>query len=165
MSDPAVGAGVTHPPDARPAAGTGSPAPVPVLTLLRRPGWIWGLVAVVALAALFVFLGRWQFGRHEGKVVRNTKIDADYAAAAVPLGDLLASPATALPPAVVWRPVRVSGQYEPASTVLVRNRPLDGEYGYEVVVPLRRCWSTGAGSPTAAPAPRRTRCRRRRAGR
>ena len=142
------------------------PEPVPVLTVLRRPGWVWGLVAVVGLAVLFVFLGEWQFGRHEGKVVRNTKIDTNYAAEPVPLTDLLASPSTALPATVVWRPVQVSGHYEPASTVLIRNRPLNGDYGYEVVVPLRlgdgsallvdRGWipngRTGA-APDAVPAP------------
>jgi cytochrome oxidase assembly protein ShyY1 len=66
----------------------------------------------------------------------------------------------------VWRPVRVRGVYEPDRTVLVRNRPLDGVYGYEVVVPLRtatgslllvdRGWvpngATGA-EPDAVPAP------------
>jgi cytochrome oxidase assembly protein ShyY1 len=36
----------------------------------------------------------------------------------------------------VWRSVRVSGSYDAQAQVLVRNRPLDGGYGYEVLVPL-----------------------------
>ncbi len=128
---------VSVPPRPASTAGSGPSGPVGLLTVLRRPGWAWGLLAVVGLAVLFCFLGRWQYGRHEAKVARNVRLDTDYAAPAVPLSELLGSATAPLAPAVVWRPVRASGRYEPASSVLVRNRPLDGVYGYEVVVPLR----------------------------
>jgi cytochrome oxidase assembly protein ShyY1 len=36
----------------------------------------------------------------------------------------------------VWTPVRVTGTYDVADTLLVRNRPRDDTAGYEVLVPL-----------------------------
>jgi cytochrome oxidase assembly protein ShyY1 len=71
-----------------------------------------------------------------------------------------------LPAQDEWRPVRLHGTYLADATVLVRNRPLDGTYGYEVVVPFRpdsgplllvdRGWIPNGESgarPDAVPAP------------
>jgi cytochrome oxidase assembly protein ShyY1 len=113
-----------------------------VLGLLRDAVWVRLLVAVAVLSVAFILLGRWQYHRHEAKVDRNTLIDANYEAEAVPLTDVLADPSATLTPLRQWTPVRVSGVYEPAGTILIRNRPLKGEHGYEVVVPLRT--SSGA---------------------
>jgi cytochrome oxidase assembly protein ShyY1 len=168
MRDPAsrTRSPLSDPPPASPPGGTGPTAPPGLLAVIRRPSWAWGLVAVVGLAALFCFLGRWQYGRHEGKVARNVKLDSDYAAQPVPLAALLPVVAAPLAPTLVWRPVRVTGRYERGATVLVRNRPLDGVYGYEVVVPLRlddgsallvdRGWIPNgrtAAEPDSVPAP------------
>ena len=109
--------------------------------LLRTRGWVAGLLAVVGFSACCGFLGRWQYGRHLDRVAANTLVDANYAAAPLALTDVLPGPDAALPPSRVWQPVTVTGSYLPGGTVLVRNRPLDGVYGYEVLVPLR----TGGG--------------------
>ena len=107
------------------------------LRLLLERGWLLALVGVIALSAIFSVLGRWQYGRHEGKVLRNERIDANYDAAPVPLDDVLLAPSEPLADSEQWTPVTVTGRYQPQETVLVRNRPLDGVYGFEVLVPLR----------------------------
>lgn len=113
-----------------------------VLGLLREALWVRLAVAVAVLSVAFVFLGRWQYHRHEAKVARNALVGANFEAEPVPLTAVLPDPAATLAPSRQWTPIEVSGVYEPGATVLIRNRPLDGETGYEVIVPLRT--SSGA---------------------
>jgi cytochrome oxidase assembly protein ShyY1 len=105
--------------------------------VLREPFWVRAAVVAVLLSVAFVLLGRWQWGRHEGKVTVAERIASNYDAAPVEPAALLPDPTAALPGGEEWRPVRVVGSYLPDREVLVRNRPLDGVYGYEVVVPFR----------------------------
>jgi len=131
------------------------------LMLLRERYWALTALGVVALSVAFVLLGRWQWHRHEAKVERRDQVAAAYDAAPVPLTDVLAGPATPLPAGRQWAPVRVTGSYDAARTLLVRNRPYDGEYGFEVLVPLRlsgggtlvvdRGWIPFGESATALP--------------
>jgi cytochrome oxidase assembly protein ShyY1 len=118
------------------AAG-GRPAVRGVLRVLREPFWVRAAMVAVLLSVAFVVLGRWQWGRHEGKVTAAERIARNYDEAPVDLPALLPDPTAPLPPGNEWRPVRVVGTYLPDRGVLVRNRPLDGVYGYEVVVPFR----------------------------
>jgi cytochrome oxidase assembly protein ShyY1 len=109
-----------------------------VLAVLREPYWLRAALVVVLLSVAFVLLGRWQWGRHEGKVARAEQIDSGYDAPAVALQQLLPHPAGPLPAGTQWRPFRARGSYLPADGVVVRNRPNEnGEFGYEVVVPFR----------------------------
>ena len=114
----------------RPGAGA-------VLRVLREPFWVRAAAVAVLLAVAFVLLGRWQWGRHEGRVTVAERIDRNYDAVTVDLPALLPDPTGPLPAGDEWRPVRVVGSYLPGGGVLVRNRPLDGVFGYEVVVPFR----------------------------
>ena len=107
------------------------------LALFARPAWALALVGAVALATVFVLLGRWQYSRHEAKVERRDRVEASWAATVVPLSELLPRPGTRLAGSSEWRPVAATGRYESRGTVLVRNRPLAGAAGYEVLVPLR----------------------------
>ncbi|GAA3611501.1 hypothetical protein GCM10022223_29510 [Kineosporia mesophila] len=125
------------------------------LGLLRERGWILSLVGIVVLSIVFVFLGRWQFHRHEVRSARNHLIKANYDATPVPLEQLIPAAAlkasAALPHDLQYRPVTVTGEYQADRTVLIRNRPHDqigqagslsaggsnSQNGYEVVVPLR----------------------------
>jgi cytochrome oxidase assembly protein ShyY1 len=126
---------------AGPGAGSGRAGPArttrSALALLREPFWARAALVVVGLSVAFVLLGRWQLHRHEGKVARNRVIDLNYAAPPVALDAVLSGPDAPLPADRQWRPVRVTGHYEPEHEVLIRNRPLGEDYGYEVVVPLR----------------------------
>lgn len=105
--------------------------------LFRERYWLRAFVGVVALSVVFVLLGRWQYHRHEAKVERRDRVAANYGATPRPLAEVLPSASAALPRDREWTPVRVRGAYEPDRTLLVRNRPLEGQYGYEVLVPLR----------------------------
>jgi cytochrome oxidase assembly protein ShyY1 len=120
------------------APGTAGPGARSVLAVLREPYWVRMGLLVVLLSVACVFLGRWQWGRHEGKVAMASQIDRTYDAPPVPLAQLLPDPTAPLPGIDEWRPVRERGTYVPSGAVVVRNRPnANGEYGYEVVVPFR----------------------------
>lgn len=96
-----------------------------------------GIVLLGVLIAIgCTFAGRWQWNRHVARDAQIQVVEANYDAEAVPLSAVLDSPATALTAGQEWLPVVVSGHYAPDSTVLLRNRPVDGQPGYHVLVPL-----------------------------
>lgn len=96
-----------------------------------------GLVLLaVALATACLLLGRWQWHRHVARDAAIRLVAANYGADPVPLADLLPTVDAPLDPADAWHPVTVTGTYDPASTVLLRNRPVDGRPGFHVLVPL-----------------------------
>jgi cytochrome oxidase assembly protein ShyY1 len=129
------------------------------LRLLRRRRWALILLAVIALSLVFVGLGRWQYHRHEGKVARRDVVRANYDAAPRPIDQVLGSENP--PPAQQWRPLVAQGHYEVAGQLAVRNRSLDGDAGFEILVPLRlddgellvvdRGWVPAADSTAKAP--------------
>ena len=96
-----------------------------------------GLLAIaVVFAVACVFLGRWQYHRFQEKYAADHLVGRNYRSAPVSLDRLVDGSPAQLAAKDVWRPVRVSGSYDLSAQVLVRNRPLDGAYGYEVLVPL-----------------------------
>jgi cytochrome oxidase assembly protein ShyY1 len=107
-----------------------------VLRVLRRPRWIAYLLLAVLFGVLAAGLGQWQYGRYQDKAERRDLIEANYGAAPVALEEILADPGAPLPPDDEWRRVSVTGRYEAAAEHLVRNRPQQGTFGYEVLVPL-----------------------------
>lgn len=128
--------------------------------------WLGWLLMVVVLAAGCVGLGRWQLDRREDVVANIQRIEANYDAAPqryVPGQNGFDSYA----PAREWTPVTFTGTYDVDSQVVVRNRPLNGQPGYEVLTPLRlddgsaviidRGWlpigNIEAGRPDEIPAP------------
>lgn len=147
------------------AGGAGS-VPSVIRTLLTRR-WLAALAVAALFAGACVFLGRWQYGRHEGKAARAHQVETYYAATPVPLGQVLPDPGSQLPPNQQWRRVTMTGTYSPDEQLWVRNRPQNVVYGYEVLVPLRladgstilidRGWVRNAERadvlPTVPPAP------------
>jgi cytochrome oxidase assembly protein ShyY1 len=141
------------------------------LKLLREQVWIGALAGVIVLSVVFVFLGRWQWHRHETRSERNAVVAHNYNASPITLSEVLPTvrqdPAATLPTTVEWRPVSARGTYLVDHTVLLRNRPHDNQNGYDVVVPFRtvdgpillvdRGWvpagSTSAAEPDSLPAP------------
>ena len=105
--------------------------------LLRERGWWGGLLLVILLSVVFVLLGEWQWHRHEAKLLRRDVVTVNYDTAPVPLRSVLPRPDSPLPPDRQWMPVRASGRYQAGRSLLVRNRPLDEQTGYEQLVPLR----------------------------
>ncbi len=114
--------------DARPASRN-------VLRLLREPRWLRGLALAVLVALVCCALGRWQWHRREERLAANAPLVQNYDAAPVPVDSVLGD-GQVLAPGDVWTPVRLTGTYDTDATVLVRNRPRDERFGYEVLVPL-----------------------------
>lgn len=103
--------------------------------------WLGALAVALAFAAAAYFLGRWQWHRYEDKAARAQRIHAHYDAAPRPLDQVL-RPAP-VPLSREWTRVVMHGRYAVSQTLLVRNRPYNGTYGYEVLVPFTD--ATGAG--------------------
>ena len=97
--------------------------------------WLGALLAAVVFAVTAWFLGQWQWGRHVAKVERNARLDAHFRAEPVMVSTVLTK--APLPLSQQWTHVTATGAYLPQDQLYVRNRPNDGVYGYEVLVPLQ----------------------------
>jgi surfeit locus 1 family protein len=89
-------------------------------------------VAMVALAALAIALGNWQRHRADEKSV--AAAEASAAAREAPV-DLATAEADV--PALLYRIVHGSGEYDAAHAVLIDNKVHGGRPGYEVVTPFK----------------------------
>jgi cytochrome oxidase assembly protein ShyY1 len=98
--------------------------------------WLGALLVAALFAIACFFLGRWQWHRHEDKAARAERIDNHYFASPVPLSRAMPVPDASLPRAQEWTRVTATGRYDAQHLMLVRNRPNNGVFGYEVVVPL-----------------------------
>jgi cytochrome oxidase assembly protein ShyY1 len=113
-----------------------------VYGFLATPRWLGWLALTLAAAAVMTLLGFWQLSRYEERSEINARIDAAESAPPVPLTDLVPGPAPgdvvgpATPGESHWATVTVTGRFDPAHEVLVRNRTVQGRVGYEVLVPL-----------------------------
>jgi cytochrome oxidase assembly protein ShyY1 len=107
-----------------------------VLRVVMSRRWLrWFAVAAI-FAVACVFLGRWQWGRHEDKVASAQRIELHYSASPVLLSEAMPSPTARLAQAQEWTTVTATGRYAATHPMLVRNRPNNAVFGYEVVVPL-----------------------------
>lgn len=103
---------------------------------LVTPKWLAFAALTVLLAAVMVALGFWQLHRYHERYAINARIDAAAAGAPVPVGQVLTGQAP--PPASqAWTRVRVTGVYDPAKEIVVRERTVNSQVGYEIVDPLR----------------------------
>ncbi|WP_139003591.1 SURF1 family cytochrome oxidase biogenesis protein [Arthrobacter crystallopoietes] len=98
--------------------------------------WLGWLLLVALLASVCVLLGNWQMDRRDQAHDVVTAIESNYDAdpvdfEAVP--DIFAE----ADDADEWTPVVLRGEYDEAGQRVVRNRPLNGRPGYEVLVPLK----------------------------
>ena len=116
-----------------------------VRRFLLSPRWLaFHLLVLVGVVAM-VNLGLWQLRRLDERRSFNAVIEAAYDGAPVPL-DRLIDPTWRVDPAglaaveesgATWRPVVVTGTYEPEATLRVVNRSQYGRAGDNLVVPLR----------------------------
>ncbi|WP_159616383.1 SURF1 family protein [Arthrobacter zhaoguopingii] len=128
--------------------------------------WLGWFALVMALAAACAALGMWQLERRNAVVSDIGRIEANYEKSPVPYAKGTTDFAT-YDPLREWTPVRLTGEYDTAGQVVVRNRPMNGQPGYEVLTPLRladgtaviidRGWlpigNDRAGRPDSIPAP------------
>lgn len=131
------------------------------------PAVRWTVYALIAclFAVACAFLSHWQFSRNAERAEDLALVENNYDAPPVPIGDLIGDD-DRFDPADEWRPVEITGAYEPEAQLLVRNRPHGGTSAYEVLTPLRtddgrvvvidRGWippGESAEAPDAVPAP------------
>jgi len=97
--------------------------------------WATYFAVAIGFAVLCAFFGMWQWDRRNEAVRENAQIAANYDHTPVEV-------TTALPTArsfsddQTWLRVRVTGRYDVAEQLLVRNRVHNGQPGFEVLTPL-----------------------------
>ena len=88
------------------------------------------IVGVVALALAVsvaaVFLGRWQWHRHDVRAAEIAAFNAGQAESPAPLDAVLPADAAELPDEARWRTATVSGHFDTESLTWLRNRPVEG---------------------------------------
>ena len=84
------------------------------------------------MIALTLWLGRWQTSRAEEKTARQAMLEARIREAPLVLGG---SPGTA--DALLYRRVRVTGQWIAEGQIFIDNQIAQGRAGFHVVTPLR----------------------------
>ena len=97
--------------------------------------WLGYFVMALVFALACVALGNWQMNRRNAVVENISKIQQNYAGEVMDYRDVAKNFDT-LDPAREWTQVRMNGTYRSADERIVRNRPLNGAPGYEVLVPL-----------------------------
>lgn len=128
--------------------------------------WLGYLLLAAIFATACVFLGRWQMDRRAETLAEINRVVSNYSAAPIPFAEARDEFAQ-LDPEKEWTQVELKGRYDVTGQRIVRNRPLNGQPGYEVVVPFKldsgetlvidRGWlpigNNNPGSPDSVPEP------------
>ncbi len=128
--------------------------------------WMGYLLLAAIFAGACVFLGRWQMDRRAETLAEINRVLTNYSATPISF-DQAREDFSGLDPAKEWTQVELQGSYDVEGQRIVRNRPLNGQPGYEVVVPFKlesgetvvidRGWlpigNKNPGSPDSIPAP------------
>lgn len=127
--------------------------------LLRTRRWIAFTVIVLGVIVAFGLLSHWQWSRAEQRRTERLQLLTQSQSPPTTWSDGITA-------GQEWSPVTVTGSYDAASTVLVRQRPMAGSNGFWVVTPLtqsdgttlwvNRGWIATSGAATqqqSAPAP------------
>lgn len=98
--------------------------------------WLGYFVLAAFFATVAAGLGVWQMERRAEVVQNITRITNNYSAA--PISFEAAKPVfSQFDQAKEWTQVQLTGSYQVSDQRVVRNRPLNGQPGYEVVIPFR----------------------------
>lgn len=103
------------------------------LALTRR--WLGWIAFTTLFAVVCVGLAQWQWARRVEAVAEIRVVAQNWDAAPVALREVLPGDAP-LAPEAEWIPVVLEGEYLLDEQLLVRNRPLTGRPGFEVLTPL-----------------------------
>ncbi|MBD1591847.1 SURF1 family protein [Arthrobacter sp. S1_S22] len=128
--------------------------------------WLGYLLLAAIFASACVFLGRWQMDRRAETLAEINRVVTNYSATPIPFADAREQ-FSELDPGMEWTQVELRGTYLTDGQRVVRNRPLNGQPGYEVVVPFRldsgetvvidRGWlpigNNNPGAPDSVPEP------------
>ncbi|MCU1584422.1 MAG: sortase [Microbacteriaceae bacterium] len=97
--------------------------------------WFGYLGVAIVFAAICVALSQWQVARLNETRAANDLIDRNYHSSPAPIREVLPT-LRSFSPGQEWRQVTLSGSYLLDKQLLVRNRPFNGEPGFEVLDPL-----------------------------
>jgi cytochrome oxidase assembly protein ShyY1 len=100
------------------------------------PKWLGYLAVAVVFAILCCMLGMWQFDRRAQARAAIDVVEANYDDAPLPVTEVLES-LDSYQPSQQWTPVLLEGRYLHDEELLARNRPLNGQPGFEILTPLR----------------------------
>ena len=103
-----------------------------LLKMFQRK-WLLATLLVLAGTALCIRLGIWQLDRLQQRRAFNAEYES--ARAAPPLDLNQEQPADL--PSMEWRAAKVTGAYDFANQVALRNQYYDNQYGYHLLTPLR----------------------------
>ena len=101
--------------------------------LSRR--WFGYLALALVFAAVCVVLSQWQVARLHETRSANELVDRNYHSTPVAVMSVLPT-LTSYSPKQRWMQVELTGSYLADAQMLVRNRPLNGQPGFEVLNPL-----------------------------
>lgn len=96
--------------------------------------WTTWLVLAILFAVGCVFLSEWQFERRAHRVAQIQVVQKNFDANAVSIDSLLEAKLS--DKELLWRPVTAVGRFLNDKALLVRNRPQNGQPGFELVVPF-----------------------------
>lgn len=97
--------------------------------------WFGYLAVALAFALACVLLSQWQFDRRDEAVVEMNRISDNYDKAPVPVAEALPE-LDSFDEGDKWLPVTLEGEYLVDDQVLARNRPYNGNPGFEILTPL-----------------------------
>ncbi|GAA3583722.1 SURF1 family protein [Klugiella xanthotipulae] len=99
----------------------------------------WGgyVALLIVFTIVCVLLAQWQFNRRADARAEIARIDGNYDATPVLLTDALPTLDAYNDEDQKWSTVEITGHYLSDDQVLVRNRPLNGSPGFEVLVPFQ----------------------------
>jgi len=97
--------------------------------------WLSWIALVLVFATACGFLSKWQFDRRATKVAAIALVQRNYLK---PVADLsnVSTPSGFSVPTDSWRRVKIFGRYVPEKMLLVRDRPNNGNPGFEELVPF-----------------------------
>ena len=97
--------------------------------------WLGYLLLAAIFATACVFLGRWQMDRRAETLAEIHRVTSNYSATPITFAQARGQ-FDELDPSREWTQVKLQGTYDVDGQRIVRNRPLNGQPGYEVVVPF-----------------------------
>jgi cytochrome oxidase assembly protein ShyY1 len=101
--------------------------------LSRR--WFGYLGLAIVFAIVCSLLGMWQLSRRADALTEINRVQTNFDSSPVPLSSALPK-LSSFRPSQKWMPISVDGTYMSNAQLLVRNRPLGGNPGFEVLTPL-----------------------------
>jgi len=104
---------------------------MPLLKMFSRK-WLFATLLVLAGTIVLIRLGIWQLDRLEARRVFNAQVESAHAQPALDLnqggpGDIAQ---------MEWRAAQVSGEYDFANQIALRNQYYGDQYGYHLLTPL-----------------------------